>query len=210
MKKTLNHTIGILLFSLFIASFTMSVRAENNRALERAQYMLRQLNAQKTQFEKLNIKLGVDLKKLKKIVKNQVRKQRLSNKNFARINSQKNAYIKKLQDKLRQTFIIFRKSEAERLQANTNGKALSNELRQCVVNNHSLVKINDTLLKKYNNKSALDALEQAEPFTRIKQVKIENMMQTYRFKSEDLKVNPGVGYKQSGAVVSNASHDGNG
>ena len=62
--------------------------------------------------------------------------------------------------------------------------------------------LNDKLVNAYNDKGFWDAFAQHEPFTGIKSVKIENMLQEYRFSNEDLKVDPTVEYKQHGDVAS--------
>ena len=113
----------------------------------------------------------------------------------------------KLREKLKQTQIALRKSEQERLQANSIGKFIDTEMKQCVSNNHNLVQMNDKLIDNYNNKSCWDSVAQNEPFTGINQVEIENILQEYRFANEDYKVKQSTEYVQKGGPVSVAPEE---
>ena len=62
--------------------------------------------------------------------------------------------------------------------------------------------MNDRLIDNYNNKGVWDSIVQNEPFTGIKQVEIENILQEYRFANEDYEVRQKTEYQQSGGPVS--------
>jgi hypothetical protein len=53
--------------------------------------------------------------------------------------------------------------------------------------NLKLYQLNVELLNKYNKKSAWDAMMQREPFTQIKDVQIQSLLQEYRDKNDALK-----------------------
>jgi hypothetical protein len=53
--------------------------------------------------------------------------------------------------------------------------------------NLKLYQLNVELMNKYNKKSAWDAMMQREPFTQIKDVQIQSLLQEYRDKNDALK-----------------------
>jgi len=67
------------------------------------------------------------------------------------------------------------KKEAESQLANTR-----QDLGQCRTHNGRLVSLSREMMTKYRDKSCADALAQAEPFTGLKRVEIENLLETWR------------------------------
>lgn len=197
----MNKSMQLVVFGICFSVLSPSVLAEN-KALERAQFMLRQLNSQKVQLEKQNAGLKAEIDTLKKESAKQLKKEKAGNKKLGMAGKKKDKYIIKLKDKLRETLIALRKSEKERLQANTIGQSLDTELKRCVENNHSLVLMNDKLVDNYTKKGCWDSILQDEPFTGINQVNVENILQEYRFENEDLEVKQDTVYQQSGDSVS--------
>jgi hypothetical protein len=189
--------------ALVISCLLLSPAAQAaDKALERAQFMLRQLNSQKVQLESKNAALTAELDALRKESAKQLKQQKAGNKKLDAAGKKKDNYIEKLKQKLKETLIALRTSEQERLQANSTGKALDSELKQCVSNNHQLVHMNDRLIENYNNKGVWDSIVQNEPFTGINQVEIENILQEYRFANEDYEVRQKTEYQQRGGDVS--------
>lgn len=177
----------IVICGICVAVLSPTVSA-GDKALERAQFMLRQLNTQKVDLEKQNASLRSELEVLKKASEKKLKEQKSGNRKLDQDGKKKDRYIAKLEEKLNETRVALHSAERESLQANTNGKSLDTELKQCVSNNHILVQINGRLVDDYNKKGCWDSISQAEPFTGIKQVEVENILQEYRFKNEDLKV----------------------
>jgi len=192
--------------ALLIAMVTTPAFAED-KALDRAQFMLRQLNAQKVQLEQKNAQLLADIEQLKKDSEKQLKQQKAGNVKLDSAVKKRDEYIASLKAKIKETVIALRKSEAERLQANSNSQSLDTEFKRCVDNNHQLVRMNDKLIENYNEKSCWDSIAHAEPFTGIKQVEVENILQEYRFKNEDLEINSAVRYEQKGGLVSSAPEE---
>ena len=190
-----------MVFGLCVFVLSPSVLADN-KALERAQFMLRQINSQKVQLEQRNAGLKTEIETLKKESAKQIKKQKAGNKKLGLAAKKKDQYILKLKEKLKQTMIALRQSESERLQANNIGQSLDTELKRCVGNNHQLVSMNEKLVDNYSKKGCWDSILQDEPFTGINQVKVENILQEYRFKNEDLEVKQDTVYQQSGGSAS--------
>jgi chromosome segregation ATPase len=180
-----------------------AVLAES-KALDRAQYMIRQLNAQKMQLEQQKAQLKAELEQLRKESEKQLKQQKAGNQKLDQANRKKSEHIQKLRDKLKETVVALRQSESERLNANRMNQSMDSELRQCVTNNQKLVELNAELLQRYHDKGFWASLSQAEPFTRLDQVEIENLLQEYRFQNEDLQVRQQTRYEQFGNDESSA------
>lgn len=194
-------------FAVFILfSLAAPAMAEQN-ALDRAQYMLRQINSQKVELEKKNTELQMQVDELKKQSQKQLALEKSGNLKLDKSNKKKDAYIDKLRDKLREVMLDLRSSEKERLQANRTGTAVHSQLQLCVDNNHKLLALNNELVQKYGDKTVWQSMMQSEPFTKIEQVEIENLMQTYQFKNEDLGIDSAIDYKPVGSENSRAPVD---
>jgi len=194
---------NIFKISLLVLTGLMSSSIQaNNKALIRAQFILQQLNAQKTQLENKNIILTKELDTLKNEMNKKLKKQKINNKKLATSSKNKDKHIEKLREKLMQVLAALHQSEQQRLQANNTGKMLDAEVKQCISNNNQLVKMNDELIDLYGKKNCWDSIKQNEPFTGINQVEIENILQKYRFTNEDYEVEQNTEYEQYGEAVS--------
>ena len=202
--------VDMKILTVLLLTLVTSPVAHADKALERAQYMMRQLNSQKVQLEKQNAELRAELDAIKKQSEKALKKQKAGNKKLGAVAKKKDQHIEKLRARLKETLIALRQSEKERLEANTMGSSLDEELKQCVGNNNKLVHMNDKLIDNYNKKSCWDSVAQNEPFTGINQVEIENILQEYRFANEDYEVTQKTEYEQSGGDVSVAPEDNEG
>jgi len=54
------------------------------------------------------------------------------------------------------------------------------DLQSCQTHNGSLYTLGREMMQKYHDKSCQDALAQAEPFTGLKKVEVENLLETWR------------------------------
>lgn len=61
-------------------------------------------------------------------------------------------------------------------------------IQACEDKNTALYKVGTELLGRYRGKGVMDALKQAEPFTQIERVKVENLWQEYHDKLDSAKV----------------------
>jgi chromosome segregation ATPase len=62
----------------------------------------------------------------------------------------------------------------------------------CEEKNVALYQLGTDLLQRYRNKSVMDALKQAEPFTQLEKVKMENLLQEYSEKMDARKIDKPV------------------
>ena len=65
-------------------------------------------------------------------------------------------------------------------------------IASCEDKNAKLYGYGRELMTKYEEKSCKDALSQAEPFTGLKKVEIENLLEAYRDKLDDERVLPSI------------------
>ncbi len=78
-----------------------------------------------------------------------------------------------------------RKQLEQDLKNTTVAVAKQNEQRKlCEANNSDLYRIGRELVDWYGSKGAMNAILEAEPFTRMKRVEMENLLETYRDKLE--------------------------
>src|SRR3989338_4409937 len=56
----------------------------------------------------------------------------------------------------------------------------------CLENNRKLYDINQEILGNYQDKGMWEVMQESEPFTGFKAVKLENLIQDYQYKNEDL------------------------
>jgi chromosome segregation ATPase len=65
-------------------------------------------------------------------------------------------------------------------------------VQACEDKNLALYELGNDLLRRYRNKSVMDALKQAEPFTQLEKVKMENILQEYSEKMDAKKIDKPV------------------
>jgi chromosome segregation ATPase len=61
-------------------------------------------------------------------------------------------------------------------------------IQACEEKNAALYQLGTDLLQRYRNKSVMDALKQAEPFTQLEKVRMENLLQEYSEKLDARKI----------------------
>ncbi len=96
----------------------------------------------------------------------------------------------------KQIVLASQASETERRRldaaAAAQSAALRKEIAMCGDRNEKLHQLGIELLDRYQKKGVRDALLQAEPFTGIKSVEVENLVEAYRDKLDAQKVTPGA------------------
>lgn len=168
--------------------------AGSNDALRKAQYMLQKLSADKAALEQDNLRLAEELKQAQDEL-DTTRKTLEKTEQARGSERQKNAALA-----LRVQADGSRISELQSAQrkamddARADIQLLQNAVQErdrwitdCQAKNDSLYQTNAELLAAYRDKGAFAALAQSEPLTGIASVKVENVVQEYRFRLEDLR-----------------------
>jgi DNA repair exonuclease SbcCD ATPase subunit len=84
------------------------------------------------------------------------------------------------------------KAQAQQVaQLQQQAQTQTENFQLCYTNNKKLYDLNRELLGQYNKKGVMDAVKQKEPFTGIKQVEVENLIQDYQYKLDDLNLSLG-------------------
>lgn len=178
--------------------------ADPAQALARAQQLLRQVAQQKVQLETENARLKAEAAGLKKkleraeaqaetLAADLAASRRDNERTGARLErtgarlEKTEAALREAIDRYRDTAATLRETEAARRQLESELAATRAELEDAENKNIALYQANVELLDHYHDKGAWDAILQAEPFTGLKQVQIENVLEEYRYKLDQLR-----------------------
>jgi len=107
--------------------------------------------------------------------------------------SKTKANTQELIAKFRETVQAMREVETDRATAKQALTARMTELDACLKSNDALYKLNDEVLTHFSDQGFWSRVGQAEPFTRLKRVELENIIENYRYRAEDQKLSLGAG-----------------
>jgi len=167
----------------------------NDEALARAQYMIRQMNAELTQLKTTNQTLLAEkTSQEKELVALQKKYDKFTDKADKNKKAMKGQVVEikqQYKDEIEahaetRRLLAEKKQEKDELFKIATGQTETIDL--CVGNNKKLYGINRELLAVYENKGVWDSVTQAEPFSRLSQVKIENLVDDYQYRLYDLRV----------------------
>ncbi len=175
--------------------------AQSKEALAKAQYMLRQLNAEKITLQQENAKLKQEIEALKKDNEKQLSKSQQGNKKLSNTVDALKSRNSQMREMILQANDKFRDMQVQQKNQGQLINQYSEKLSLCIANNKELFDVNTEMLEKYQKKGVWKALAKAEPFTKLQKVKIENLIQDYQYRIEDLQVEPDPVLEQS--VVEN-------
>lgn len=162
------------------------------KALAKAQFLLRQTNAEKvslqTQLQDINKELEVFKKETELKFDEAVQREEKLEGNLSRWKESHSS----LKEKLRKERVahIHTKNRADNLHDNLIKQ--TDNFKICHANNTALTKVNNELLTLYDNKSFASILKEREPVTGLSRVKVENIVQSYKYQIEDLDLNLNV------------------
>ncbi len=184
---------NVAVMALFLMLSTPAMA--NDDAMARAQYMLRQMNAEMVQLKATQQTLLAEKEALQKdFDKLQNKYEKLTSKSSAnkqamndKVSELKQKYLE-IVEQNNETHKQFSEVTQEKNRLYTVASEQTQTIDLCVNNNKKLYEINRDLLVKYENKGVLDSLTQAEPFSRLSQVQIENLVDDYQYKLDDLRV----------------------
>lgn len=96
--------------------------------------------------------------------------------------------MQELVDKFRETATNLRQVEQERAELVRTSERQHEEIRACTQKNLELYQTNLDLLDRYEAKGVWASLAQREPLTGLKRVEVENMIEEYRYRLDQLQV----------------------
>ena len=186
----------IMLVPILIVILNVQPVHANKDALARAQYMIRQINAELNQLKSFNEKLKIESKEsdekyslLESKYKNLSSK---SSKNKKSLSGKIAGYREKLRQEVAAHNITKNLLSTE-VQTKNRLLALSDmqkeKIKLCIANNNKLYDVTRDMLVRYENKGVWDSLTQAEPVSGLTQVEIENIVDDYQYVINDLYMN---------------------
>jgi septal ring factor EnvC (AmiA/AmiB activator) len=90
--------------------------------------------------------------------------------------------------KFRETAQTLRDVETERSAFKQSLETKDGELKACVARNASLYELNDEVLTRFEEQGTFSRLASAEPFTKLKRVQLENLVEDYRYRADEQKI----------------------
>lgn len=116
----------------------------------------------------------------------------LAGANAARQNAEKSLEQNKqrtteLVDRFKETVGTLKGVESDRAELKKDNLALRAAFDKCAVDNMDLYDISKTVLDRYEHVGLFTKVSSAEPFTRITRTRIDNLVDEYRARAEDLR-----------------------
>ncbi len=96
--------------------------------------------------------------------------------------------MQELVDHFRDSTASLMRLETERSQLQQQLAQSKSDFDQCADRNYQLYQADLDVLAHYEHQGMFSYMERAEPFTRIKRVQIENLVDEYRARAEELRV----------------------
>lgn len=163
--------------------------APADEAMSRAQFMIRQISAERDQLQSDKASLKKQLDEIQK------KYDGLENKS-----SKTSGDMKQQFTQLRELYETERKEHeatrtslaaivAEKNQLTDVASGQGQGLELCMNNNKKLYDVTQNMLTAYEDKSAWDGLMQREPFTGLSKIEIENMVDDTQYNIDVLRVN---------------------
>lgn len=209
MRKLINIQVLLQLMVLLltvVTSFDVIAAsdkdAKDRQAMHRLQMQLNAAQQEKAdladQVEALKKQVGdLDAKglTLEKKLKGQSRriaelsdkqqKTELTDKQQLAELSARNQETEKKLKEMEQQFVTTSKNlQQTQLEKEQEKKKLDGDIHVCEQKNSELYLLSAKLMDKYQEKGVMEAIRQVEPFTQLEKVKIENLMQEYRDKTD--------------------------
>jgi chaperonin cofactor prefoldin len=183
---------------------TVAVSAQTQRSgndVARVMQQLQQVSAEKTRLQTENDALKKQLEEVKAkaskagpdqgVVQQQKRELDASNarqKESAEAMEQLRTKMQDLIGKFRETATQLQTVEADREQLKAAIAVQEREYKSCVDRNAGLYFLSDEILRRLENRSVWSKLSEKEAFTRISRTRMENLIDDYRDRVEELRV----------------------
>jgi chromosome segregation ATPase len=203
-ERRWSSAVGAVLLCAVAAS-AGAQQARDDGGAARLQAMVSQLTTEKTQLQAENKdvkgKLDAANAELKKVRdQNAELEKRLSQSETSLAQSsaantrgneqaaQQRARMDELVKQFRETIENLKKTELERNELKTTLAARESVLGTCVANNDKLFATGNEILDRYEAKGCFASAREKEPFTQVKRVQLQNLVDAYRWQLEDQKL----------------------
>jgi len=199
----MKHTalLTLLISSAFISHVCEAQTQRSGNDATRVMQQLQQVTAEKTRLQTENDAMKKQLEEMKaklaktgadqSIVQQQKRELEASNarqKESADALEQQRGKMQELIGKFREMATQLQTVEADREQLKSTAMTREREYKTCVDRNVGLYFLNDEILHRLEDRSWWDKTSEREPFTRIARTRLENLVDEYRDRVEELRV----------------------
>lgn len=195
-RTLLRYTaLSLLLGSVMVQAAPRVESADS--AQRQAQMLMQQMAAEKAALQKQNGDLTAKLAELEPRVKQleAEAKRRSGELSAAQRNNEglrgrverDSERYKNLSERYIETTSTLRNAQADIQLLQSAVQEREHWISQCQAKNEDMYKTNLELLSAYRDKGALDALAQREPVTGLGSIKVENTVQEFQFRLEDLR-----------------------
>jgi predicted nucleic acid-binding Zn-ribbon protein len=96
--------------------------------------------------------------------------------------------MQELITRFRETTQTLRDVEIERTAAKTRLGERERELKVCVDRNAGLYNLNTEVLNSFENRGVWSSLTEREPFTKLKRIELENLIDGYKYRADELRL----------------------
>ncbi|HEU4779764.1 MAG TPA: hypothetical protein VFS58_07760 [Steroidobacteraceae bacterium] len=168
---------------------------------------LQQLASERTQLQADNARLKQEVASMKKeaeAAKSALtaieRRARSTETAAARVGAERDSSARELEQnrarteeligKFRETAGTLREVEGERAKLATTLASRETEFAKCVAGNQQLYDINTEILARLGDRGVWSALSGSEPFTQLKRVQLDNLIENYRGRADDQRLPP--------------------
>lgn len=196
-------TLAAILLLIGVAAQAQTQRSGNADA--RVAQQLQQLSSEKVALQAENNKLKQELEQVKaQLQKSASASKDLENRNKVLQASagrgvassqqteeqleRSRAQLQELVTKFRETAQTLRDVEGERATVKSQLAAKEREFKVCVDRNVGLYELNKEVLNRMEDRGFWSQVSEREPFTRIKRTQLENLIDDYRYRVEELRL----------------------
>ncbi|MBL8267873.1 hypothetical protein [Steroidobacter sp.] len=202
MKILLRTIFGTTSLLLAFGAVGQVQRSGNDTA--RVMQQLQQLTAEKAQAQAENAKLKSEVEELKaqlsksssalSAAEQRAKKTNTSAKDSAALLESNDALarsrtqMQELVVKFRETAQILKDVETDRDQLRAQASTKDRDLKTCVDRNAGMYVVSDEVLRHLEGRGVWDSLTDKEPFTKLSRTRLENLIDDYRYRVEELRV----------------------
>ena len=194
-------TLSLIITAALITTITHAQTQRSGNDVTRVMQQLQQVTAEKTRLQSENDAMKKQLEEMKAklgkagadqtMVQTQKRELEASNarqKESTDALEQLRGKMQELIAKFRETATQLQTVEADRQQLKVTLDTRQRDYNACVDRNVGLYFLNDEILHRLEDRSWWDRTSEHEPFTRIARTRLDNLVDEYRDRVEELRV----------------------
>lgn len=196
------------LIAAMFAIVTSPVGAQTQRsgnADARVMQQLQQMSSERAALQAENAKLKEQLAQMKKdldkaasgkvAIENRARQLEASAGRGEAASKQSEEQLERTRGQLQELIVKFRETaqtlrdvETDRSTVQSQLGLKERELKTCIDRNAGLYNLNSAILDRMENRGFWSSLGASEPFTKIKRVELENLIEDYKYRADELRL----------------------